>query len=163
ELGGGSVKVLTRGVQWAAFNVDAPPKFQFVGIIQASDADAAKALHPVAEKAVKLLAQQDPFRGALPDTEKVLLGFRPKLDGDRLTLTVDENMLASLLVPIAEKTRSDAPRVIASNNMKQLGQAMFNYELDKGSLPPLASFDKQGKPLLSWRVHLLPHLGEEKL
>jgi hypothetical protein len=33
----------------------------------------------------------------------------------------------------------------------------------KGRLPATATFDKQGKPLLSWRVRLLPFLGEQKL
>ena len=28
---------------------------------------------------------------------------------------------------------------------------------------PAASHDKNGKPLLCWRVHILPYLGEEKL
>ena len=31
------------------------------------------------------------------------------------------------------------------------------------SLPPRANFDADGVPLLSWRVHLLPYLGEERL
>ena len=30
-------------------------------------------------------------------------------------------------------------------------------------MPAVASLDKAGKPLLSWRVHLLPLLGEKKL
>jgi hypothetical protein len=32
-----------------------------------------------------------------------------------------------------------------------------------GSLPPPAISDEQGKPLLSWRVALLPHLGQDEL
>ena len=31
------------------------------------------------------------------------------------------------------------------------------------TFPPAASYDKKGNALLSWRVHLLPYLGEEKL
>ena len=32
-----------------------------------------------------------------------------------------------------------------------------------GRFPARANFDKQGKPLLSWRVHILPYLEENPL
>lgn len=42
--------------------------------------------------------------------------------------------------------------------------AMHNYHNDYNRLPAAAIFDKQtGKPLLSWRVRMLPYLGEDKL
>jgi hypothetical protein len=40
---------------------------------------------------------------------------------------------------------------------------MHNYHSAFGSFPAVANFDKDGKPLLSWRVHLLPFLDEQKL
>ncbi len=44
-----------------------------------------------------------------------------------------------------------------------VGQAMLRYHEDKGHFPPAATYDKEGKPLLSWRVALLPYLRHEKL
>jgi uncharacterized caspase-like protein len=51
----------------------------------------------------------------------------------------------------------------ATSHLKTVGIAMFlQYsEARDGRFLPVASFDKQNKPLLSWRVHLLPHLGDE--
>src|SRR3712207_2423045 len=40
---------------------------------------------------------------------------------------------------------------------------MHNYHDAHGHLPAVANFDPRGRPLLSWRVHLLPFLNEEKL
>jgi hypothetical protein len=40
---------------------------------------------------------------------------------------------------------------------------MHNYHDVNGSLPPAAIMDKEGRPLLSWRVLLLPFLDEQKL
>ncbi len=51
----------------------------------------------------------------------------------------------------------------ARNNLKQIGLAMHNYNDATGSFPPAFSADAQGKPLLSWRVHILPFLGEAEL
>ena len=40
---------------------------------------------------------------------------------------------------------------------------MHEYESAFGSFPPAAAYDKDGKPLLSWRVLLLPYLEERGL
>jgi hypothetical protein len=48
-------------------------------------------------------------------------------------------------------------------NMKRIADAMLAYHEKHGHLPPRLLRGKDGQPLLSWRVLLLPHLGEEKL
>ena len=58
-------------------------------------------------------------------------------------------------------------RLASQAHLKALGIAMLNYA-DKHSdaLPPAAITDpkdKEGKPLLSWRVALLPYLNQESL
>jgi hypothetical protein len=40
---------------------------------------------------------------------------------------------------------------------------MHEYHQEHNHLPTFAIFDKNGQPLLSWRVALLPYLGEKKL
>jgi hypothetical protein len=56
-----------------------------------------------------------------------------------------------------------ARRVYSQNNLKQLGIALRNYHSARGALPPYAIADKEGKPLLSWRVAILPYLDEAVL
>lgn len=41
--------------------------------------------------------------------------------------------------------------------------ALANYESANGSFPASYSIDDSGAPLLSWRVHVLPYLGEVQL
>ena len=40
---------------------------------------------------------------------------------------------------------------------------MHNYQAVNQTFPPAASVDKQGKPLLSWRVAILPYLEQQEL
>jgi hypothetical protein len=47
--------------------------------------------------------------------------------------------------------------------LREIGQAVFKYETAYRHFPPAAGTDKDGKPLLSWRVHLLPYLGRHDL
>ncbi len=49
------------------------------------------------------------------------------------------------------------------NNLKQIGLAMHNYHDRHKSLPSAYTVDKAGKPLLSWRVLILPYLDQEAL
>jgi hypothetical protein len=44
---------------------------------------------------------------------------------------------------------------------QQIATALENYQQKHGHYPPAAIYSKDGKPLLSWRVELLPFLGEE--
>jgi hypothetical protein len=50
----------------------------------------------------------------------------------------------------------------AENNLKQIGLAIHNYH-DANIHCPGNSYDKDGKPLLSWRVHLLPYIEQDAL
>ena len=54
-------------------------------------------------------------------------------------------------------------RNYSQNNLKQTGLAILNYEVANGELPARASFDSNGKPLLSWRVLVLRYQDEMEL
>jgi Protein of unknown function (DUF1559) len=51
----------------------------------------------------------------------------------------------------------------AAANLANLAKAMHQYHSSHGSLPPAALVSKDGKPLLSWRVLLLPFVGAPEL
>ncbi len=51
----------------------------------------------------------------------------------------------------------------SQNNLKQLALAAFNHESLNGAFPGAYSVNKDGKPLLSWRVHMLPFLEQKDL
>ena len=54
----------------------------------------------------------------------------------------------------------------SANSLKQIGLAIHNYHDTNNSLPPAASSgknDKTAKPLLSWRVAILPYIEEGEL
>src|SRR5205807_1197555 len=60
--------------------------------------------------------------------------------------------------------RGAAARMHSSNNLKQFGVAMQNYGSANGDrLPPAVTYANDGKPLLSWRVMLLPYLEQDAL
>ncbi len=48
-------------------------------------------------------------------------------------------------------------------HLRNLSQALDKYQEKHGSYPPPALYDREGRAVLSWRVALLPYLGEEAL
>jgi prepilin-type processing-associated H-X9-DG protein len=72
-------------------------------------------------------------------------------------------MLIILALPAVGAAREAARRAQCTNNLKQIGLALMNYESSYGTFPPAATFDSSGKPLLSWRVLVLPYLEQNPL
>jgi len=68
-----------------------------------------------------------------------------------------------MLMPAIRSSREAARRAQCANNLKQIGLAIHIYHEVNGCLPPAAITDKDGRPLLSWRVALLPYLYPEQL
>jgi hypothetical protein len=69
----------------------------------------------------------------------------------------------ALLLPAVQTARGAARRVEGSNNLKQIVLGMHNHHDAMTAFPPRYSADQDGKPLLSWRVHLLPFLEQKAL
>ncbi|MEN6449281.1 MAG: DUF1559 domain-containing protein [Thermoguttaceae bacterium] len=72
-------------------------------------------------------------------------------------------VLVALLLPAVGAAREAARRMQCTNNLRQIGMAMLQYESQNGTLPPAFIPDKNGKPMHSWRVLILPYLGQQSL
>lgn len=49
------------------------------------------------------------------------------------------------------------------SNLQRIAEALKQYEVEHGTLPPAFVADASGKPMHSWRVLILPQLGESAL
>jgi hypothetical protein len=114
--------------------------------------------------------------GAIAQVEEFLKALPLKKNGPELSLAVDVPaglqgqlavggaVLPALLLPAVQKVREAAGRATSSNNLKQMALAMHNYnDAYQGKLPAHAIYSKDGKPLLSWRVAILPFIEQSDL
>jgi hypothetical protein len=116
---------------------------------------------------------------ALPSTAAVVPHLRPSVVAVRRTADGFEYLAQStlpgasvgasapvavaLLLPAVQAAREAARRVESMNNLKQMALAMHNYHDVYKAFPAAFNADADGKPLLSWRVHILPYIEQQQL
>ncbi len=94
--------------------------------------------------------------------------IRPERKDKIVTVKLSGNVgttgvLVGLLLPAVQAAREAARRMEASNELKRIGLGMHNYHSAYRKLPEHAIRDKNGKPLLSWRVAILPFVEQQQL
>jgi hypothetical protein len=163
------------------------PKQPGAFIVQATDADAAQELEKLLVKGIGLARQQilanlppadddavaEATRKYIERMTKRLLGdFKPARKDARLSFEMAEGaqmsagtagFFTALLLPAVQAAREAARRTQAANNLKQVMLALWNYENTHKTFPARAIVDKNGKPLLSWRVAILPYIEQRAL
>jgi hypothetical protein len=119
-----------------------------------------------------LLAQVNPPVAPGPSTvdfnsiaRNVVDTLQPTHHGNRVQIHADlqsapamVGTTVALLLPAVQAAREAAARTVSANNLKQIGLALMNHHAAMKRFPGAAIRDKDGKPLLSWRVALLPYL-----
>jgi prepilin-type N-terminal cleavage/methylation domain-containing protein/prepilin-type processing-associated H-X9-DG protein len=73
--------------------------------------------------------------------------------------------LIGMLLPAVQKAREAANRLSCSNNLKQFGLALTNYDLTLGHLPPnrLVPTSPAGHATPTWAVLIMPFIEQDNL
>ena len=72
-------------------------------------------------------------------------------------------ILVALLLPAVQSAREAARRSQCNNNLKQIAIAFHNYHAVYKTFPPAYIPDKDGRPMHSWRVLILPFMEQQAL
>jgi hypothetical protein len=73
------------------------------------------------------------------------------------------SLLLWLVFPVLRLAGVSVQKMSCQANIERIAQALRQYEIDHGTLPPAFIPDAAGKPMHSWRVLILPQLGEHGL
>lgn len=102
--------------------------------------------------------------------QNFMSGTTRKADGSDYVVVVDENGLQSPLTLVGGRVVNDMAQEFErgrqrhiAERMSQIADAMVEFAERNGALPAPASVDASGRPLLSWRVQILPFVGEQAL
>ena len=157
-------------LDWGGFSFSLIPHLNAKVEIQASDEGSAAEVIQAMRNGSSMISGLPVVRSFLPETKRAFLldALEPTQQGARISLTTaklteDMQQLAELIAPSIRLARQKSKESSRLQRLRNLSLAMHNYESAYGNFPPAASVDEAGKPLLSWRVHVLPFLGQMNL
>jgi hypothetical protein len=177
EMGGLPAKRITDGVQWLAASAVLEPKVNVKVVIQSSDDKSAAGVQGLIGMGMLLLGKI-PMADGKPLSEHLGADFNrirkaliPEMENDRLLLQLNDEVLFDFGAKLAVRVQEEAEKKQHLNNLKQITLAMHNYaDTHGGLLPGRAGFGTGEakpvigkKPLLSWRVYLLPFVERDNL
>ena len=138
-------------------------------VIQTEDRELANDLHKSILKAIQSIPDlvqaqveevgKDPVFKALAAMIKSV-----SIMDDKVTIVItDFDPYFEIAARINEQNQAKAAAAQSMGKVKNIATALLAYHKDKGKFPPAATLSKEGKPLLSWRVQILPYLGHNLL
>lgn len=175
------VPELLEGVEFGVSAKSLKTQLILHGIDEESTEKAGKivsrALKFSSDMGVGMMASQmdfdDPVQEAVVEyvqriSEMTQEDMNPVVDATSITMNLSQEasvvpVMVGLLLPAVQQTRAAARRTSSMNNVRQMTLAFHNYTSATGSFPTQANYDKNGKPLLSWRVHILPYIEQNDL
>lgn len=169
SLGGGPSQLLTEGVQWLRLSYDPNELTGRVLVQSASDPAAAALAQYVPRMLHGLIDQWGPKMEASKAELKALAGLlQPEQQSSQLVLPFDNaeatQQMFSLLKLASQAGEARVTTNHSSEKLRQLALSIHNYESANKCFPPSAEArGKDGRSGLSWRVHILPFIGEVKL
>lgn len=171
-IGGGPSTVLTRGLTWAAIGVNAPPKMSVRLVVQSKDEESAKAFGDLVPKIVKALVCEPlgfstTRQDQLPKIKELTLMLTPKIEGNRLKLTLNHEqtntLINDLLAPPLRKARIKARRTTAMLNAREICKAVYIYEANHNGQWPANFQVLVEKKLLPAKMLVNPRLPNRKV
>ena len=142
-----SPRQIVSDVQRVVVSLRLPPEPEMKVRIETIDASAAERITDLIDNVLSLAGELKSMIEVNVDVANVNLHATPET-------------FFRLASTIAAPARARATQMQKSNDMKQVMLAFHNYHSSEKHLPPRAFTDSQGRPLLSWRVAILPYLEQ---
>ncbi len=157
-----------------ANSAKATVKLEFAGKKWATDGEEGLkamqglAVKEIADATMRLMGDGGGDKDYIPILEylaKVVDKSTAQVAGNTATGTIVADLgptFAKLLAPLPNRIAEEGIRAGDVNNLKQIGLAFHEFH-DTHNAMPTNILSKDGKPLLSWRIHILPFIGQPEL
>jgi prepilin-type processing-associated H-X9-DG protein len=133
--------VLTKGLQWAALAIQAPPQLSLDLHIESADAASATALADTIGRILQSVGKIPILDEISPNLSETLGELVLGVSGNTLRLTLDATqstrLIADVVVPPLSRTRALARQMTCATHLRQIGMSMLMYANDNDDkFPP---------------------------
>lgn len=160
SFGGGESRTLLNDLRFAALGID--PEANRVDFdVQTVSGPAAIALAAQLPHVLAGLATLLPIED---EWTRRMASIRFDVDGERVNWQAEPQLLAHVAAEFTAAAAQRRARARRTDRLKRFGLAIHNYISAYKSFPPAkGARDDDGNPRLSWRVHVLPFIGQADL
>jgi uncharacterized protein (TIGR03067 family) len=151
-----------EGKKTAVFKLNAAAKPKTIDLVEEEGKKTVQGIYEFDGDTLKLCLAEAGSGAARPTVFATKAGTRHALfvlKRDLGAISDEDKSGAEIL----RRLKEGGARRQSVINLKSMGIAMHNYHNDFGHFPPPAIYSKDGKPLLSWRVTILPYLQHDSL
>jgi prepilin-type processing-associated H-X9-DG protein len=125
---------LRKGLQWATINLDLPPKPSLSLYVDSADTVSAASLGTLLATGLKRASQLPMLQQAYPDLEVPVALLTPKVEGNSLQLSLDEQqcrrLAANFLTPSLFELHASLLRHTCQGTLSGMGKALLIYAND---------------------------------
>jgi hypothetical protein len=160
---------VVRQLDWASIGIDGPAESRLKMVFAARDAAGGEKLQAALGAAIEPFLMHPEVRRNLALVENLRAILRWQSAGETVSLELDDRegrltMVArGMIRPVLEAELAQGALAKSINHFKQIGIALQNHHDVHRRFPAPAILDGHGKPLLSWRVAILPFVNERAL
>lgn len=168
-LEGDATRAATECMLWGSLGIDGPPQPRMKMAFEAQDAASVDRLDAALRQSIDPMVNDPAVHLNLALVEHLRAIFTWQRRGNRLSLDIDDRageltvVARGMVQPVVEPALEASARSVAMTHLRQIGIALFNHHDVFKKFPPPAILDPKGKPLLSWRVKILPFIDEGAL
>jgi hypothetical protein len=145
-----SPRGLAQDIRHVVVSFRLPPEPQVRARIKTRDAAAATRVQEVVKQIFALSPQAKDAVEVRVEIADVFVESTP-------------DVFVQIAQAVLAPARRNARQSVTVNSLKQMGLAIHNYYDVNKHLPPRCLTDREGEPLLSWRVVLLPYIEQQAL
>ncbi len=166
-------KIVSRGVRFASLGIRLEPDLTGANLrvdahLDAFDAESAEILRSAQHRALRLADGNAELAAVIPKIKDFCRQLEFQRTDQRLSVALDlrdatTREMATAISSLFEPALLVNPSNREINQLKQLGIAMHNWHDNYQVFPAHANYSPDGKPLLSWRVHILPYIEQSNL
>ena len=163
-------RILADQTERISLTADLSPTANMSLRIDTDSSETAATMRRLLKTGISKLLATEEMKATIPPAAGPIIArfLEPTVDGNTVTVSLkqmisESKKLGQLLGPLLRSGRQKLASADHDTNLRQIALGILNYESAHRHFPLQATKSPADKPLLSWRVAILPYVEQNEL